>query len=108
MPADDNVRRALWDQDQVALVYVKPDNTTPNGEFPANPNGSIDDIAGVCDATGLVLGLMPHPERHVSPLQHPAWTSTATRLGNIAKDGAGLKVFQNAVRHASETVGAGV
>ena len=48
---------------QVALVYVKPDDTTPNGEFPFNPNGSTDDIAGVCDATCLVFGLMPHPER---------------------------------------------
>ncbi len=73
VPADDEVRQALWANDQVALVYVKPDGSAANGQTPHNPNGSIDDIAGVCDASGLVFGLMPHPERHVTPLQHPAW-----------------------------------
>ncbi len=104
VPASDAVRRALWDNDQVALVYVKPDDTTPNGAFPDNPNGSVDDIAGVCDASGLVFGLMPHPERHVSPIQHPAWT----RLGKLPEEGAGLQVFRNAVRHVRDAVGAGV
>ena len=104
VPADDAVRRSLWDNDQVALVYVKSDDTTPNGEFPFNPNGSTDDIAGVCDASGLVFGLMPHPERHTSPLQHPAWT----RLAELPQEGAGLKVFRNAVAHVRDAVGAGV
>jgi phosphoribosylformylglycinamidine synthase len=104
VPASEQVRRALWDNDQVALVYVKPDDTTPNGEFPFNPNGSTDDIAGVCDASGLVFGLMPHPERHVSPLQHPAWT----RLAKLPEEGAGLKVFRNAVAHVRDAVGAGM
>src|SRR4051794_11243088 len=74
-PADDSIRQALWDNEQVALIYAQPDGSPTSGEFPHNPNGSIDDIAGVCDSTGLVFGLMPHPERHISPLQHPAWTS---------------------------------
>lgn len=104
MTADESVRRSLWENDQVALVYVNPDNASPNGEYPFNPNGSVDDIAGICDATGLVFGLMPHPERHVSPLQHPAWTSMTT----LAKEGAGLAVFRNAVSHARQGVGAGV
>jgi phosphoribosylformylglycinamidine synthase subunit PurQ / glutaminase len=104
VPANDPVRQALWDNDQVALVYIKPDDTTANGEFPFNPNGSVDDIAGVCDATGLVFGLMPHPERHVSPLQHPAWT----RVSKLPEEGAGLKVFRNAVSHVRDAVGVGV
>jgi phosphoribosylformylglycinamidine synthase I len=87
VPADDAVRRALHDAGHVALVY---DNAT-------NPNGSVDDIAGVCDATGLVFGLMPHPERYVDPTQHYAWTSQSPRPAV----GAGLKVFENAVRHAA-------
>ncbi|HVT87581.1 MAG TPA: phosphoribosylformylglycinamidine synthase I [Tepidisphaeraceae bacterium] len=104
VPADENVRQALWDNDQVALVYAKPDGSSANGALPDNPNGSVDDIAGVCDSTGLVFGLMPHPERHLSPLQHPAWTSR----GRLDEEGPGLKIFRNAVEHAVQAVGAGV
>jgi len=104
VPATDAVRKALWNDDQVALVYVKQDGSAADGQAPDNPNGSTDDIAGVCDATGLVFGLMPHPERHVSPMQHPAWT----RMGKLPEEGAGLRVFRNAVKHVAEAVGAGV
>jgi phosphoribosylformylglycinamidine synthase len=97
VPADESVRQTLWDNDQVALVYVNGDDSPAAGQFPNNPNGSIDDIAGVCDATGLVFGLMPHPERHVDPIQHPAWT----RHRPLPAEGAGLRVFRNAVAHAS-------
>ena len=103
VPADDSIRRALWDNDQVALVYTKSDGSSPQGQFPDNPNGSTDDIAGICDSTGLVLGLMPHPERYVSFLQHPAWTRDK-RDGA----GAGLKLFLNAVQHVRDSVGASV
>jgi len=85
IPATENIRRAMWDNSQVALVYA-------NG---SNPNGSVDDIAGVCDATGLVFGLMPHPERYVDPFQHPGWTSQKPLL----EVGRGLQIFENAVRH---------
>jgi phosphoribosylformylglycinamidine synthase len=61
--------------------------------FPINPNGSQADVAGLCDPTGRVLGLMPHPERHVLPTQHPQWT----RRG-LAEEGDGLKLFKNAVQ----------
>lgn len=104
VPASDAVRRALWEDDRVAVVYVRPDGSPADGAFPDNPNGSVDDIAGVCDASGLVLGLMPHPERFVSPMQHFAWT----RLDELPAEGAGLRVFRNAVRHAAAGVGAGV
>jgi phosphoribosylformylglycinamidine synthase len=110
VPKDDGVRRQLWDNDQVALVYTKPDGSAANGQFPDNPNGSVDDIAGICDPTGLVFGLMPHPERHVSPFQHPAWTSRwLTERARAATGPApGLSVFANAVRHVASAVGAGI
>jgi phosphoribosylformylglycinamidine synthase len=108
VPADDEVRRALWANDQVALVYTKPDGSPANGQFPHNPNGSVDDIAGVCDASGLVLGLMPHPERFVTSLQHPAWTRNLSQIPAAPGDGAGIKLFRNAVRHVREAVGAGI
>jgi len=81
VPADEQVRKELWDNQQVPLVY--------EGH---NPNGSIDDIAGVCDRTGLVFGLMPHPERHIDPLQHPAWSSRKEK-----SEGDGLQIFRNAI-----------
>ena len=102
--ADDSVRRALWDNDQVALVYALDDGSPAGGKFPENPNGSEDDIAGICDASGLVFGLMPHPERFVDPLQHPAWTSRGRKFST----GAGLAVFCNAVQHVAHSVAAGV
>lgn len=104
VPSSEQVRRALWEQDQVALVYVRPDGSSAGGESPANPNGSVDDIAGVCDATGLVFGLMPHPERHVTPLQHPAWT----RQRPLASEGVGSIIFRSAVGYVRAGVGAGV
>jgi phosphoribosylformylglycinamidine synthase len=60
----------------------------------ANPNGSVADIAGVCDPTGVVLGLMPHPENHVIPRQHPRHR----RDENTARF-LGLRLFEAAVRH---------
>ncbi|HWB53620.1 MAG TPA: phosphoribosylformylglycinamidine synthase subunit PurQ, partial [Tepidisphaeraceae bacterium] len=97
VPATDDIRKHLWSNDQVALIYVRPDGSPTAGEFPDNPNGSIDDIAGICDTTGLVLGLMPHPERYIDPRQHPAW-STQTPLPNY---GAGLPIFRSAVDYVT-------
>ncbi|MBN1589075.1 MAG: phosphoribosylformylglycinamidine synthase subunit PurQ [Pirellulales bacterium] len=62
--------------------------------FPDNPNGSQANVAGVCDATGRVLGLMPHPERHITRTQHPRWTRPET-----TQTGDGLKLFENAVAY---------
>jgi phosphoribosylformylglycinamidine synthase subunit PurQ / glutaminase len=61
-------------------------------EYPANPNGSPGAVAGLCDPTGRIFGLMPHPERHISPLQHPRWTR-----GNRDREPDGLRLFRNAI-----------
>ena len=61
--------------------------------YPVNPNGAQRNVAGVCDETGRVLGLMPHPERHIDPTQHPRWTREKKEKGD------GLAVFENAVRY---------
>jgi len=60
--------------------------------YPANPNGAQLDVAGLCDETGRVFGLMPHPERHIDWAQHPRWTREPRERGD------GLAVFENAVR----------
>lgn len=67
---------------------------SPATPYPANPNGASADIAGICDKTGRVLGLMPHPERFIEPHQHPQWTR---RPAGAA--GAGLKLFENAMAY---------
>lgn len=86
----DWILKGLDQAGQVVLRYV--DAAGRPGPYPINPNGSQGDVAGVCDATGRVLGLMPHPERHVQPTQHPQWT----RRG-LAEEGEGLRLFRNAV-----------
>ncbi len=85
----------LASQDQIALVYVHPDNSPANGEYPANPNGSLSDIAAICNAQGNVLGLMPHPENHIHAWQHPLWTRGVERI-------SGLSIFRNGVKYAEE------
>jgi phosphoribosylformylglycinamidine synthase len=62
--------------------------------YPANPNGAMGDVAGICDETGQVFGLMPHPEGFVDRTQHPRWTREPKR-----EVGDGLRIFQNAVRY---------
>ena len=81
----------LEETEQTVLRYINPSGGP--ADYPLNPNGSQGDVAGLCDATGRVLGIMPHPERHVLPTQHPRWT----REG-LAEEGDGLALFRNAVR----------
>jgi phosphoribosylformylglycinamidine synthase len=76
------------------LADPSPQPLAPSVPYPDNPNGAVGDVAGICDATGRVLGLMPHPERFVDPTQHPRWTRETGR-----EMGDGLRVFQNAVRY---------
>lgn len=85
--------QALAQTGQVALVYTHPDGSPAGGAYPANPNGSVLDIAGVCNPQGNVLGLMPHPEDHIYPYQHPRWSR-----GEQA--GSGLTLFANGVQYA--------
>ncbi len=87
---------------QIALRYLEPEGNEVASGFPANPNGSTSAIAGVINREGNVLGLMPHPERHLSALQHPSWTRKAAIEGLPAapeRAGDGYAVFENAVRH---------
>jgi len=85
--------KTLQANDQLALCYTRLNGELAQNEYPFNPNGSIADIAGVCNPQGNVLGLMPHPEDHVVPYQHPRWTR-----GEQGK--SGLHLFKNGVKHA--------
>ena len=78
----------------VVLTYTDEQGNSQAG-YPYNPNGSAGNIAGICDASGRVFALMPHPERHIRGTQHPQWT----RLG-AREYGDGFPVFLNAVKWA--------
>ena len=105
--ADGPTLAELADRGQIALKYATPSGNAAMGRFPHNPNGSLMDIAGICDPTGRVLGLMPHPEAHISAMQHPTWTrdkETWRRRGEPYPEpaGAGLAFFKNAVHYLQD------
>jgi len=78
-------------------------NFVPTGEFPYNPNGSINNIAGICNTTGRIFGLMPHPEAFLSPYNHPNWIRQK-ESGNLPKEGQGVQIFRNAVTFIEENL----
>ena len=80
---------------QIIFKYVDKDGNIAN--YPWNPNGSLDNIAGICDSTGRVLGMMPHPERYIEPTQHPRWTREGLKA-----EGDGIAIFRNAVNYVKE------
>ncbi|MCX5860641.1 MAG: phosphoribosylformylglycinamidine synthase subunit PurQ [Desulfomonile sp.] len=82
---------ALTRAHQATLRYASSDGSSPTMEYPYNPNGSEEAIAGVCDPSGRVFGLMPHPECFLHRTNHPRWTRDA-----LPEDGEGLSVFKNA------------
>ncbi|MGB2987644.1 MAG: phosphoribosylformylglycinamidine synthase subunit PurQ, partial [Phycisphaerae bacterium] len=92
--ASENITIRLKEHGQIAVRYV--DTEDRHDTYPANPNGSVAGIAGLCDPTGRIFGLMPHPDRHFEHTHHPHWTR---RTPEGPPDG--LTVFQNAVRYWS-------
>lgn len=90
VPKDDVVLKRLREDRQIVLQYFNP--LSDRVSYPANPNGSVGHIAGICDGSGRIFGLMPHPERHLDPTNHPHWT----RAG-LAQEGDGVVIFRNAV-----------
>ncbi|MHB8861663.1 MAG: phosphoribosylformylglycinamidine synthase I [Pirellulaceae bacterium] len=88
----------LQSRHQLALRYCRDEATKEDAmlPFPLNPNGSVANVAGICDDTGRVLGMMPHPERYIDPTHHPRWTR-----GEARDPGDGLAVFRNAVEYFS-------
>lgn len=92
---DEDVLEQMKSGGHIAFRYV--DSQGQPGDFPVNPNGSTDDIAGLTDSTGRVLGLMPHPERFVTHTQHPHWTRLE---GENRQDG--MTIFNNAVKYVKE------
>ncbi|MEM1586105.1 MAG: phosphoribosylformylglycinamidine synthase subunit PurQ [Candidatus Bathyarchaeia archaeon] len=85
----------LIDNDQIVFRYCCENGDPAEGRFPENPNGSLYDIAGICDPSGTIFGLMPHPERAYYGWQLPNWT----RMGRPPKYGDGRLIFESIVNY---------
>lgn len=83
--------KALVESHQAPVRYAAPDRDEPTMDYPDNPNGAEEAIAGICDPTGRVFGLMPHPECYVHKTHHPRWTRE-----DLPDEGQGLALFKNA------------
>ena len=95
----DREQTALLESNNLVVARYATPEGEPTQEYPENPNGSQGAIAAVCDPSGLIFGLMPHPEGFISPYQHPSWTRD-TALGRpLPREGEGLAVFRNAVTY---------
>ena len=101
---DSETLKRLTDNQQVALQYAMPDGRPADQAFPYNPNGSIFDIAGICDPTGRIFGLMPHPEAYNHWTNHPDWPLVKEKLkrrGEPLPSGLtpGLQMLANGVAY---------
>lgn len=100
--ASEAVLQNLIDNNQVAAQYARADGQLAQGRFPDNPNGSLHDIAGICDPTGRIFGLMPHPEAFNHWTNHPDWPLEKERSKRGLADRPasmtpGIQMFKNAV-----------
>ncbi len=86
----DAILQKLNENNQAVIRYV--DEKGNLAGYPWNPNGSLENIAGICDETGRIFGLMPHPEAYLHVTNHPRWTREKP-----SEEGMGIKIFRNAV-----------
>lgn len=94
IPRDTAVLDTLKRKNLIVVQYTDKNGTQPVMEYPLNPNGSIEAIAGICDETGRVFGMMPHPEAYLHFTNHPRWTR-----GSVPEEGMGVAIFRNAVEY---------
>ncbi|SEL98849.1 phosphoribosylformylglycinamidine synthase subunit I [Syntrophus gentianae] len=92
VPRDEGILKRLHAQKQVVLQYCDEAFGEAEMTYPRNPNGSVDAIAGICNETGRLFGLMPHPEAYLHATNHPRWTRE-----KLPEEGQGLQIFRNAV-----------
>jgi phosphoribosylformylglycinamidine synthase len=111
--APDDVIKRLISEQQVVVQYADESGNLAQGKYPWNPNGSLMDIAGICDPSGRIFGLMPHPEAFNHFTNHPDWTRKKEELlrkGEIlhAMEGDGIRIFRNAVQYIESAIKEGI
>ncbi len=96
---DDATLKRLQDEKLVVMRYTDQKTGEPTMDYPANPNGSPDAIAGICDPSGRLFGLMPHPEAFLHRTNHPRWTRE-----ELPEEGQGVALFRNGVTFIRENL----
>ncbi len=96
---DDATMKRVQDQQLVALRYAHPETGQATMDYPYNPNGSPDAIAGICDPTGRLFGMMPHPEAFLHRTNHPRWTRE-----DLPEEGQGVALFRNGINFIRENL----
>ncbi|MGD8352836.1 MAG: phosphoribosylformylglycinamidine synthase subunit PurQ [Pseudomonadota bacterium] len=95
--SDEPVLKDLNDGHLIAVRYMDPETGKATMNYPENPNGSVEAVAGICSPSGLLFGMMPHPEAYLHRVNHPRWT----REG-LPDEGAGVAFFKNAYEYVIE------
>jgi len=90
--------KKLYENDQLVFRYCTEEGEHADGKFPINPNGAFHDIAGICDSTGTIFGLMPHPERAYYGWQQPDWT----KREQVPKYGNGRFIFESITEYLNK------
>ncbi len=91
------ILKKLKENEQIVFQYV--DEQGNFADYPYNPNGSQESIAGICDMTGRILGMMPHPERNILFHHHPRWTRGKNK--NLCD---GIKIFKNGIEYVQDNL----
>ncbi|MBU4009717.1 MAG: phosphoribosylformylglycinamidine synthase subunit PurQ, partial [Proteobacteria bacterium] len=100
--SDESTIKKLVANNQIVIQYAMPEGKPADGKFPYNPNGSVKDIAGICDPSGRIFGLMPHPEAYNHFTNHPDWTRRKENMKRLGENEykqipTGILIFKNAV-----------
>jgi len=95
LPADSSLLRKLSEKGLICIQYADEVYSDITMEYPLNPNGSVGAVAGICDETGRLFGLMPHPEAYHHRTNHPRWNRE-----RLPEEGAGVAIFRNAVNYS--------
>ncbi len=96
---NNEILKSIENSHLAVVKYIDPKTDNPTMEYPYNPNGSINAIAGICDSTGRLFGLMPHPEAYLHYTNHPQWTRE-----KLPEEGMGLMIFRNAIEYIKENL----
>ena len=99
IPKDEPTLNLIEERHLAVLKYIHNETKEPTMEYPFNPNGSTAAIAGICDPTGRLFGLMPHPEVYLFFTHHPRWTRE-----DLPAEGLGLAIFYNAIEYIKENL----
>ncbi len=107
--SDEPAITKLIENNQIVIRYAEPGGAPAEGRFPSNPNGSVKDIAGICDPSGRIFGLMPHPEAYNHFTNHPDWTrrkEMIKRTGNKEYKGIpeGIRILKNGVEYMTSRI----